>query len=97
MYFYFTTAGVLNVVAPPGISPTVSGASNYHVVRVNQSGIGASYGPSSYNSYPSATVGAPSFPTSGADYLYFIDPIVSSSSSCGTTTSLFGPVERGTE
>ncbi len=85
IFLDFSPAGDLNIVAPPGVTPRVSGVRNYHVVAVNQSGIGISYGPGIYNAGTSALT----FPTTREADFYYIDPIVSAASNCSSTASLY--------
>lgn len=85
IFLDFSLAGKLNVVAPPGVTARVSGVANTHVVSVNQSGIGTSFGPGIY----SAGTSELTFPTKREPDFYYIDPIVSAASNCSNTRSLY--------
>ncbi len=83
MFLDFSMSGTLNIVPPPGVTATVSGISNYHVVSLM--GLGAGAGPA-LNSVGTTSA---ALPTSQAVDNYYADPVVSPSASCTTTTSLF--------
>ncbi len=76
-------SGVLNIVPPPGITVAVSGTTNYHIV--NLQGYGGGRGPAVLNTNSTSL----SIPTGGGINNYYVDPIVSSSSDCSSTNSLF--------
>lgn len=82
-FVYFTPAGQLNVVPPYGITATVSGPTNVHIV--NTSGLIGS-GPALLAN-PSGS--SATFPGSGGGINnYYVDPILSASSSCTATYTL---------
>ena len=73
------TGNVLNVAFPNGITPTVSGVSNAHVVSLSSTRpTGAVVGSTSLG-----------FPGTGSNDGYYADPVVSVGGTCASTTSLF--------
>lgn len=86
LFLYFTMAGVLDVVPPPGITASVSGAANVHVVT--SSGFGAGLGPALLSTGSGSTTTFPNPASTGGVNNYYIDPIASSSASCSSTGSL---------
>lgn len=83
-FVYFPMTGnVLNFAFPPGVSPTITGPSNYHVVSL--AGYGISAGPGRYNAGTTSLT----FPTTNEPDNYYIDPVVSNSATCSSTNSLF--------
>lgn len=80
------TGGTLNIAAPPGVTPTVSGIGNYHMVNLSASG-------PTLNSVGATSLAVP--PNRGKDN-YYADPVVSTSAACTGTVTLFAGLNVNT-
>lgn len=83
-YVYFGMDGSLYVSLPPGVSGTCSGYSKCFVFSTQSSNN------TGYYSGPNSSPGVfPNTAGGGNGYLFAVEPVVSTSSSCSSTTSLF--------